>query len=203
MKTRTQLLVLVTGAALFTLSAVGFDYNEAVQGDIDNHGNNGSLPLFNLDVGVNVIRGTMSWNDVGAEGDDFRFRVPTGTVLDPNSIVYSYEVTEVTGTLLAFGTRFQIGQGLPQSTPLIATSIPNTDTLYLFSNGTVPGTEVTPPPVTLPFFQIIDSSVNTDFPATPLEPGIYWFRTGLHGFFDATFTTSWNYTITLTVTPAP
>src|SRR5437763_1051662 len=58
MKTRTHLSVVLLTTALAVLPAIGFEYDEAVQGDIDNHENNGSLPVFHLDVGTNVIHGT-------------------------------------------------------------------------------------------------------------------------------------------------
>jgi hypothetical protein len=200
MKTKTYLSVIVATIALAVIPAIGFEYDEAVQGDIDNHGNNGTLPLFHLNIGTNVISGTMTLGSV-SDSDAFRFQIPPGATLDPNSITYAYQVTDV-DRVLAFGVRLQIA-GPAANTQTFATATPEQSSVYLFSDGTVPGTEVTTSPAPLQFYQVIDSSVDLNFPASPLAPGTYSFNTGLHWFSDfPDGSATWNYTITVVVNPS-
>src|SRR5262249_6114313 len=126
-------------------------------------------------------------------------------VINMDSIVYEYELTAVTG-LNYMGISTFIGTGQPTSTPLFGAGFPaNGGSLfYIYSDGTFPGREVNPSPISLQFFEFIDSEVNLNFPAAPLGPGIYWLSQGarwstpgLEG--DA----AWNYTITIVVSRAP
>ena len=196
-----QLSVLLIAGAVSVSTAPGADYDEDAQGDLTQHGNNGSLLLLHLDLGPNVIRGSTHIGDL-SDVDAFRFRVPTGAVLDLNSIVYEYEVTDVSADINAFGPSLFVGTGDPTSMPLAGTGFSNGNNFFLFSDGTIPGIEVSPSPVSPPFFQVIDSQVDLGFPAVPLESGIYWFGPGA-GWFGGGSGAVWNYTITLTVTPAP
>jgi hypothetical protein len=209
MKIKMHLPVLLVCATLFALPAISFQYDEATQGDIANLGGHGALPLFILDMGQNVIRGSTRLGGQ-SDVDAFRFKVPPGAVLDLNSIVYEYQITDISGEINAFGSELTVG-GIVPGSPTYATGFFigdgnfGDDTFYLYNDGSIQGITVRPSPITLPFFQIIDSSVNLDFPAPPLTAGIYYLNPGFHWFggFGPNDSASWNYTITLTVTPAP
>jgi hypothetical protein len=204
MKAKIYLPIVIATTALAILPVIGFEYDEATQGDIAAHGLNGSIPIFHLDVGTNVIRGSTHVG-IGGDPDTFRFQVPNGAVINMDSIVYDYELTSATG-LNYMGVSTFIGTGQPDSTPLFGAGFPENggSLFYVYSDGSFPGTEATPSPVNLQLYQFIDSQVDLNFPAAPLQPGIYWFRQGARFSFpglegDA----AWNYTITIVVSPAP
>jgi hypothetical protein len=202
MKTKINMPAILVAATLFALPAICFEYNEATQGDIDNHGNRGSAPLFNLSLGENVIRGTMHVGDSPMDIDAFKFRVPPGTVLDLNSIVYEYEVTSVPFPVNAFGIVLFVGSADGPDQPSYGTGFPDGDTLFLYNDGSISGAAVSPSPANPHFFQIVDGTIDQNFPAAPLEPGIYYMTQGSH-WFGCCGDGTWNYKMTLTVTAAP
>jgi len=208
MKTPINLFVVVTSISLGAIPALGFTYNEAIQGDIPNQG---APPLFNFDLGDNVIRGSTHFGTLEdpatSDPDLFSFHIPQGTMLSLGSIVYQYNVTGLFGDSRALGAALQIWTSEPGDT-----TVPNYSTgglnnngpfFYIHSDGSEPSIHVSPSPVNLQLFQVVDSSVDVSLPAPPLQAGLYWMSQGASKFGIGDFGGSWDYSITLTVTPVP
>jgi hypothetical protein len=96
-------------AALPTAHAVPLFYDEAASGDIN--ATIGNIPLFNLDVGNNVIAGTHSIaGESSGDFDIFSFVVPVNSVL--RFVTVEFGDFDFTGELVGFGPNFQILQDI-------------------------------------------------------------------------------------------
>ena len=201
MKTLICSLVIGVSINVGTLPAPAFDYNESIDGDIDRHGKKGSPPIFRLDVGTNVIQGSDSYSTpFNFDLDLFRFRVPPGTVLHLDSIVFEYSITGMFGQLIALGSQIGIGEGVPnQNSPILYNVGDHAyPILWLFSDGTYPF-QVAPSPVTLEFFEVVNSAVDDTRPAPALLPGDYWLLPGLSWLGNDSHGAMWNYSFRLIV----
>lgn len=97
----------LTGASI--AHAVPLFYDEAVSGDI--RATVGNIPLFNLDVGNNVIAATHSISGESTVDDDlFSFVVPELSVL--KFVTIEFGAFSFTGPLVEFGSNFQIYRDL-------------------------------------------------------------------------------------------
>ena len=126
-------------------------------------------------------------------------------MLHLDSTVYEYRVTELSGDIRALGTSLGIGDGVPhrKSSPIYSTGDIHGPFFYLYSDGSEPSITVSPSPVSLQFFEIVNSSVDVSRPAPPLEAGDYWVSRGAEKLSLGPNGAFWDYAITFIVTPAP
>jgi hypothetical protein len=105
---RSSFKVIAIAACLTAASiahAVPVFYDEAVGGDI--RATVGNIPLFNLDVGNNVIAATHTFSGESTVDDDlFSFVVPELSVL--KFVTIEFGAFTFTGPLVGFGSNFQI-----------------------------------------------------------------------------------------------
>lgn len=198
------LAALVAGAMAFT--AAGFDYDEAVQGDIRSQGRKEKKPpLFRLELGTNVIRGSTGYSPPSIfDWDQFMIRVPKGAELRLDSTVYDYRVTGVDGDVRAFGTALEIEpwRSRQGAEGHYSTGSPAGPFFYLFNDGSFPALEVAPSPAALSFFEVIDSSVDLTRPVSLLPADDYRVMPGFTALGLGEFAAFWDYAITFVVTPA-
>jgi hypothetical protein len=169
-----------------------------------------------LTLGDNAVHGTAHFGTatdaLDYDADAFGFIVPPGTAVVPGSIRFAYDRTALYGPLVWLGTGFRLGAGTAFNTnnPIYSTGSRFGPALSIFSDGSFdnfPGYgPAVASPVELSFSQILDSEVNTNFPAPALAPGLYWLSQDEFlkvGSLQPPTGGTWNYTVTITLTAIP